>query len=360
MKKAFIAFIAVAAILLETCTNNGTEPEERKIKSPLDMTWTYEVLSPTIGSQLMMSSIYGSSYKDIWICGHSSVNQGSLWHYDGSKWTNIDPLIGNEYGPVSVINLFGFSSTNIWLVGNRTIGSGQNERLKCLALNYNGTRWVDQKIETIGRLFPIYGDNPTNIWAGGSEGLITHFNGTEWIADTIKLKGVNPKRFGLASIIVYNGKPVIMAKENDGVRGINTFYITGDIDNWKVIDSNKVVQEQKYTCGDRGMLLSKTNRLFSFGAYGIWEWINSRWTEVFYGYFYIGGLCAVNDNYMIGAGNRSFAVFYNGSTWTQIPQIKNITENVQFEAVWTDGTEVFIVGYSTDGFPNKTYIWHGK
>ncbi|MBI3125150.1 MAG: hypothetical protein HYZ10_12175 [Ignavibacteriales bacterium] len=93
--------ITTSLLLFNSCKDNGSEPQERKIKSPLDMTWTYEVISPTIGSQLMMSSIYGSSYKDIWICGHSSVNQGSLWHYDGNKWTEVNPLIGNEYGPIS-------------------------------------------------------------------------------------------------------------------------------------------------------------------------------------------------------------------------------------------------------------------
>lgn len=325
------------------------------------MTWTYEVISPTIGSQLMMSSIYGSSYKDIWICGHSSVNQGNLWHYDGIKWTNIDPLIGNEYGPVSLTNLFGFSSTNIWLVGNRTVGSGQYEKRKCLVFNYNGAHWIDQKIETIGRLFPIHGDKPTNIWAGGTQGIITHFDGYRWQFDTIKLKGVNPEHFGLGSIVVYNDKPIVMAKENDGVRGINTFYITGDIDNWKVIDSNKVVQEQMYTSGDRGMLLSKTNRLFSFGSYGIWEWLDNRWTKIFdVNDNGVLGLYWINDSYVIAVGDRSSAWFYDGFKWGKIVQLKNIDENVQFRAVWTDGTEVFIVGYSTDGFPNKTYIWHGK
>lgn len=361
MKPIFsFLFIATVFFLFNSCKDNGSEPQERKIKSPLDMTWTYEVLSPTIGSQLMMSSIYGSSYKDIWICGHSSVNQGSLWHYDGIKWTNIDPLIGNEYGPVSLTNLFGFSSTNIWLVGNRTIGSGQYEKRKCLVFNYNGTHWIDQKILTLGRLLTVHGDNPTNIWAGGNDGVVTHYNGSKWLSDTIKLNGVNPSNFWIKAVAVYNGKPIILGRENDGKQKINTYFITGDIGSWRVIDSNKVVQEQTYTSGEAGMFLSKSNRLFSLGALGIWEWNNPKWVKFYDTKDYISALHGINDSYMVAAGAASFAAYYDGTTWKQIPQVKNISENVQFEAIWTDGAEVFIVGYSTSGFPNKTYIWHGK
>lgn len=37
-----------------------------------------------------MSSIWGSSEKDIYMCGHSAGPGGGLWHYDGKEWLEID------------------------------------------------------------------------------------------------------------------------------------------------------------------------------------------------------------------------------------------------------------------------------
>ncbi|MDL1891917.1 hypothetical protein FBQ87_03365 [Sphingobacteriales bacterium CHB3] len=48
---------------------------------------------------------------------------------------------------------------------------------------------------------------------------------------------------------------------------------------------------------------------------------------------------------------------YNGSDWFEYPQLR--LSDVSFQAVWTDGTETFVVG-TTSGFPMKTVVLHGK
>jgi hypothetical protein len=65
-----------------------------------------------------------------------------------------------------------------------------------------------------------------------------------------------------------------------------------------------------------------------------------------------------NNSNIFATGYGGKAYHYNGTDWKQIVQLNN--PQIIYSAVWTDGTEAFVVGYIFDGISEKTIIWHGK
>jgi hypothetical protein len=63
-----------------------------------------------------------------------------------------------------------------------------------------------------------------------------------------------------------------------------------------------------------------------------------------------------NSIFVIGFGGKVY--HYNGADWKQIEQLYN--SQIDYSAVWTDGTEAFVVGHIFDGTYQKTIVWHDK
>ncbi|KAF0142993.1 MAG: hypothetical protein FD122_259 [Stygiobacter sp.] len=361
--KPILAFLfsAIVLFLFNSCKDNGSEPVTNNIKSPLEMTWTVDTLFYEQGSQTIMNSIYASSPRDVWVSGHSDVSYGSMWHYDGTKWSIVDIMIGNARSAYSLRDISGLSSSNIWVAGIKILGA-YPFTIKNLVFHYNGVKWIDCNSPVIGFLATVYAESQTNIWSGGQKGSISHFDGYNWLVDTIKLKATDIKDYSIKRIVTYKNQLFILITGNDPIRAQSAYYVTGKMKNWNIVDSMVTnVYPYTYTSGDYDLYVTPSNRLLSFGNKGIWEYKSGKWESLYYDQTKsILAVHGVSDNYLIGAGNSSYAMYYDGSVWRKIEQITNTGRNVQFEAVWTDGKEVFIVGVVTGGFPNKTVIWHGK
>lgn len=361
--KPISALLFTAAILLffNSCVDNGNEPVKSDIKSPLEMTWTIDTLFYSEGAQTIMTSIYGSASNDIWVVGHSDMAYGSMWHYNGVKWNIVDIMEGNAISSYSLKNLSGLAPNNIWVSGNRIIGAFPWS-YKNLVFQYNGSRWIDRNSPVNGQLVTVFAESENSVWAGGQKGSISHFDGLSWSVDTIKLKAADISNYFIKKIVAYNKRLFILIIGNDPVRAGSAYYVTGELKNWTIVDSMVTnTYPFNFTSGDFNLYITPSKRLLSFGNSGIWEYRSGKWECLFYDRTKaILAVCGISDNYMVGIGSASYAIFYDGSGWRRIEQIKNSVGNVQFEGVWTDGKEVFIVGYTTNGFPNKSIIWHGK
>jgi len=60
---------------------------------------------------------------------------------------------------------------------------------------------------------------------------------------------------------------------------------------------------------------------------------------------------------MFAVGYAGRAYHFNGYDWFEIDQLKNPA--LTYSGVWFNGEEAFICGY-TDGYPEKSIVWHGK
>ncbi len=112
-----------------------------------------------------LSGVWGSGPGDVFVVG-GSIDQGEIYHYDGSQWSTM------SVPPVPLlIWVFGFSSSDVYAVG-----------LEGSALHYDGSDLTTLVTGTTLDLWGIWGSSPNDIWiVGGSafsgDPLILRYNG---------------------------------------------------------------------------------------------------------------------------------------------------------------------------------------
>ena len=80
----------------------------------------------------------------------------------------------------------------------------------------------------------------------------------------------------------------------------------------------------------------------------------SSWTNILQSqsnFSYIGG---ISDESIFVAGTLGEVWHYNGKDWFQYKELLN--PDITYSGVWTDGKEVFIVGYDLP----YSFVFHGK
>jgi hypothetical protein len=126
-----------------------------------------------------MRAIWGYDSNNIWIVGPGGMPGETLWHYDGEKWSKS----AEDYSSPDCI--FGFSPSNIWVGGNDGI-----------IMHYDGISWERQtmykpvypNISTV-QIWAIWGKLYDQLFSVGvnfykeipeQRGFILKFNGKEW------------------------------------------------------------------------------------------------------------------------------------------------------------------------------------
>ena len=110
-------------------------------------------------------AVHGSSSDNVFAVGA----KGTILHYDGSAWTQID-------SPTSV-DLYG-----VWVYDTSfalAVGEGGT------ILSYNGSQWIQTLPIINTNLYGIWGSSDTNVYAVGQQGIVLHFDGTAWTVDTV-------------------------------------------------------------------------------------------------------------------------------------------------------------------------------
>lgn len=356
--------ILSAAIMLGfSCCSSSNEPVNN-YKNPFDMTWTCDTLMFPNSVQTMMNSLYVSASKNVWACGHSDLSRGELWKYDGTKWMPYNLFGDISSSSISLHRLWGINSNSIYLVGERNYRQSDVWSYEPLILRHDGLKWKEFKpnISVPGiRILSISGKSSSDFWMGSDKGVLLHYYYGKWTLDTIKIKIPRTTSCGIGYMVMYNNKLFLNLSMNDGILNyIKTYFFTGDYKNWTLVDSTIVDQTHyKFTAGNEGLYVSKSGRLYSYGDNGVWEWVNNGWQHLLDGYLATGAMTGADDNYIFAVGTTSY--FYDGSAWKELPFLKGKNgQQIYYRDVWTDGKEVFITGISQNGFPNKTFIWHGK
>ncbi len=136
------------------------------------------------------SAIWATSASDIFVTVASEgSSDGVILHHDGQSWT--EQFRANQ---VLLGGLWGSSATEVFAAGNPTAGSTSPG----LVLRYNGSQWSDVgPTEEFDHYLAVWGTSATDLFAAGwfdaipGNGLIRHYNGTEWAAMTDHGFGTN-------------------------------------------------------------------------------------------------------------------------------------------------------------------------
>lgn len=328
---------ALFTLLFQYCSH-PTEPNINK--DPSTYQWTIDTLK--ISFQTNLRRIWGSAPNDVYIGGHNidAYKPGNLWHFDGDSLLPIE-LTASVY---SVNGIYGFSSSNVWVVGETAAGAS-------LILNYNGTKWKDYSTNDGKALKCIWGASSKNIWAAGINTLF-HFDGAKWemFDFFIPPQGVQILSIsGLSSDEVY-----MVGGRNDVMPPIDTmFYYLYNFkgSQWSIVDSTYITSYGSVwnfgviVKAIGGSMYSASDRMFKKEGDN-WVIINDDPLI-----FSLGGSSSEN---IFTAGIYGTAYHYNGTDWKKLIIKEGFQESI-FD-VWTDGTEAFMI--ASDGY--RSFFIHGK
>ncbi len=350
---------AFALVFLQTCTDRGVNPQQPKDMRKL--TWRVDTLY-TPGAQTILTDVWGSSPSNVIALGWMS-GRHIVYRYNGMTWTEEPippPPAPGDRQTVRPNAILGFAPNDIWIVGEIHGWDGDTLTTGTYLARYTGAQWERWPSPPGMVKWPpglgfqsIGGSSAADIWAAGMN-IVTHWNGIRWREVQVPLYPQGMQFLSIAALASNN--VYMMGFRNDVVQpGDTTAYFLYHYDGsaWSIVDS--VIQTALSPDQRFGYVVKDIGgELFSSGN-GVFRRTNQRWSKILDDsaiYFLAGS----TSNNVFATGLRGKAYHFNGIDWYQYEELEN--PDSELRRIWTDGDEVFIVGFIQGGL--RGIIWHGK
>lgn len=355
MKKIFASIVYVCISLIIICLSfsccSPTEAIDELLPGKRDYQWSAD--SITRPGFPYISSMWGSSTKDIWGAGFSEDVNDCLWHYDGISWkraTQGTPITEWGQGSEIVGGVWGTAQNDVWAFGGRRFSNP--ERTEPFVMHYNGQKWTEvigDKNNMSDGLFDIYGVRKNEFWIAGFE-YIYHYKDNVWKKYYI---GANK----VAQRIARNGNNIFFTNYEIGEEKLYLSKFNGQ--SIIAIDSTALLGEGKFGVSD---LIFTQNTVYSLSGYGIHkaelndsEINTNTWNKIIS--TFNGSLVRsikITEKDIIAVGSYFSPYHFNGENWQPIPITCLTTNEHRFIGVWGDGKEIFICDVENG------IIYHGK
>ncbi|NUM76135.1 hypothetical protein HUU40_17355 [candidate division KSB1 bacterium] len=356
-------------IMIPSCKKKPTEPVEQT-RNPREYVWSIDTLSYPNSFQTHMYDIWGSNAKSLYAAGHNDRGLGKMYYFNGAAWEDVKLSTvqgGNINGPIDLKAIHGFSPNDIWVVGERldfNPNPPPNFLDSGLVIHYNGSGWFEVKdpILLTGRfLVTLWRTSSSDLWAGGVDATLFHYNGVEWR----RLIPPVPLRPNLHVVVrsitgTLTGETVYMLIRTDDFNTIpqyEHYYFVEYANNaFTVIDVDSVVGgPYDVDWGHQAFWYSPWDKLYSVGDATLFEWTGERWKFIMRFNAQLENVFGSSaDNFYV-VGQYGQVWHYNGKDWHQFKQFE-APDVPTYTGIWTDGKEVFIVGHNT----HDTLVLHGK
>ena len=229
-----LAGLMLASLAAGCLLNAGSDKELQP--GTRDYTWSVDTLDNGPG---YISDLWGASPDDIWAVASGGFHH--LWHYDGQRWSSTPDT-------AQVVNsaecIFGLSADDIWAGGN----DGE-------IFHYNGERWTEYYSYKPDSVYDVVitsidGNTASNLFAAGvvfpnsesepfAKGLLLHFDGNNWKKVLVTDFGVQFQR----------------------IRVKNNFFIQGVKLHRESSEKTKTLYLLKYTSSSNNLLIVKKGLL---------------------------------------------------------------------------------------------------
>lgn len=263
------------------------------------------------------------------------------------------PSNGEDLEPVS---LCGFGPSDIFAVGSQQ--TQPYDQAASLILHFNGSQWTEYPVEG-SYLRSVRGTGPTNVWAGGWLGTLFHFDGVKW------------NKINAGSTLCYydfafwDGKTYALAYTLDEQPLDSTWYyfLSWNGEAWDTPNSYLTIRDQGQPPFRIGSLTTIDGKLYSSGSNlsdgpMVFEYTGKAWNVVFSGNPGIAKIFGTDRNNIWGVSASGTLYHYDGNRWKLLSQLRSSV--FDYWTGWTDGKEVFVVGYGLGDWPQKSIVLHGK
>jgi hypothetical protein len=124
MTKFLLMIVVIACLLLGVCCKDEPTkpPPEDTIKDPRTYTWTIDTLAYPGSMQTNMQDIWASSPTNVYVVGRNERGYGKMYHFDGTRWTDVKLSTtqgGTIQGAIDLFGIYGFGSNDVYAVGER-------------------------------------------------------------------------------------------------------------------------------------------------------------------------------------------------------------------------------------------------
>lgn len=357
-----IIFILIFLTLSLFCCENLFKSDKYVVKDPRKYKWTVDTLTYPASSQTMMRRIWASSPKDVYVVGHNSGSSaGAMFHFDGTSWSTTGFHVA-EGGPVagciSLSDIYGFSSDNIWAVGRRSHLLGFDSTHhgiygdSSLIIHYDGSEW--NKVNTKGGniLEDVWGSSPDDIWFVGLNGTLFHWDGVSVEKDSLPMY-IPPDASPFYNLRITGSSHEEVYLLLHAIRKLeeqiheNYYLFKRECESWAILDST-----YDYLCE---IWMSPSGSIYTIGTQ-IFRYDGTGFIPFFQGYstmFYMNGL---SDENMFATGKPNTVYHYNGIDWYLFDELQ-LPDLSWYSGIWTNGKEAFVIGRTIDC---KTVVLHGK
>ncbi len=330
--------IAVCILIQFGCTPGPTEPESKK---PREYTWTIDTLSYPGSFQTLMLSVWGSSPKNVYAAGHNWSAYGFVYHYDGSSWQPVS----TPFRILSLTGVFGFGANDVWVVGQKDVYPDPSR--SAVVVRYNGSRWYEMSAGNVSMLESIWGSSSSDVWMGGLDGTLLHYDGMSITPDSAMMtlaRSIDPaSQFFSGASSTPNETYAALLAAIPGSNGYRCHIFRRHNSTWSRVDST---YGQTISC----LWSAPWGKMYR-GTTGVDVLQDGTWNRLFYAPA-IYRICGVAEDNFFAIGSSIY--HWNGKDLFEFKDLH--IQGIELSDVWTDGTEVFIVG---NDYKN-TVVYHGR
>jgi hypothetical protein len=337
MTRVRILFILIVVVLFgSACTDTGTAPPSPPTEGPSshDWTWEYTIIDPENTSGWLWDVCYIND-TCIWAVG--KIQHHGDWYnacrWNGNEWVlekvYDDRPSSTERGVHELNTVYGKSADNIWF----SKGS--------VFIHWNGNDYVsDRSLVNLvqGSVFESWGNSSDNIYMGGTNGEIVHYNGHYWKRLENEIEWDIGAMHG-------NGDTVLVAATGPSKSGKTAFYTI-------VNEEISFFSQDSLPHGVQALWYSHLGDIYTDGPHSFHfdgrEWQQTvDWKKLLpSGY---GNDMAANNRYdILVVGALSTIRHYNSIDWQKWCKLPGL-EDAYFNACTMRGDEAWVVGLITEG-----------
>ena len=313
-------------LLIQACEKSSSPLESLSAQyTSHDYEWEIDTLEASDAMQIYMYDIWGTDENNVWTVGHSDDFDYQIWHWEGIEWTSVNPRIVGDRPSFS--EMIGFSANDLWVVGSGVyqIGLEPELRHREYILHFNGIEWTRYINIKAPPCLSVWGPSKNELYFGCDSGVVLYKNEQTWQKQSI---GNDAQ---IVSIWGFSPSQVFAVGYSWSTSQYYFFERTPD--DWAIIDYGNL----KFGHFLWGL---DFDHFFSVGGRGLYEYIDSKWVNI----FPISSLNCIygsHSNDIFIGGYRNKIHHFNGENWYHFAEFDN--ENQEVDGIWCNSSSVFIV-----------------